>query len=429
LPSNKPAKIFYGWWLVVLTGLVSGFGTMIVGQGASVLFKPIASDLGIDRSTTSVANGLSGLVQGVCFALAGWLTVKYGPRWVIFGGTCLAGIGLILMNFVSSPLSYYLVWGIVVAVGITLGLSIPIESMLTNWFIRKRGLAYGLKWGLSSGITIAMLPVLSWITQQHGWRSATTIWGIALVISSCVLLYFVKQHSPEHYNLLPDGAPPIADIDAGKENEVSDENKYVAAIQETEYSFKQAAKTSSYWMVVAGWGVITIIVSGVSLHLIPFLTDVGISPIVAASMLSLMIFFILPARILGSLMSDHVKKNLHKYTLSASMFLITLGLIIFLLIPNSFGIYTLLVLYGLGFGAYVPLNNLILARFFGRKAFGSILGVSQLISAPLAFLSPIYAGWIYDTRSSYVPAFTLFAVLGLIGTAMVCFIRSPQFPE
>ena len=90
MPAKKPSKIFYGWWLVILTGLISGFGTMIIGQGASVLFKPIASDLGIDRSTTSVANGVSGLVQGACFALAGWLTVKYGPRWVVFSGT-LAG--------------------------------------------------------------------------------------------------------------------------------------------------------------------------------------------------------------------------------------------------------------------------------------------------------------------------------------------------
>lgn len=429
MPAKKPSKIFYGWWLVIITGVISGFGTMIIGQGASVLFKPIASDLGIDRSTTSVANGVSGLVQGACFALAGWLTVKYGPRWVVFLGTLLAGIGLMLMNFVSSPVSYYLVWGIVTAVGITLGLSIPIEAMLTNWFIRKRGLAYGLKWGFSSGITIAMLPVLSWITQQHGWRTATTTWGVALIISAGILFYFVKQHRPEYYGLLPDGAIQTENIDTDKENPISDSSKNAASVQEVEFSFKQTTKTSSYWMIVAGWSVITIIVSGVSLHLIPFLTDAGINPIVAASMLSIMIFFILPARILGSLLSDHIKKNVYKYTLSGSMFLITLGLIIFLVTPNSAGIYTLLVLYGLGFGAYVPLNNLMLARFFGRKAFGSILGVSQLITAPLAFLSPIYTGWIYDTRSSYIPAFTLFAVLGLAGTLLVCFIRSPRLPK
>jgi MFS family permease len=429
LLAVKPSKIFYGWWLVILTGIVSGVGTMIIGQGASVLFKPIASDLGIDRSTASVANGVSGLVQGACFALAGWLTTKYGPRWVIFGGTCLAGIGLIMMNFISSPLSYYLIWGIVVAIGITLGLSIPIETMLTNWFIRKRGLAYSLKWGLSGGITIALLPVLSWLTQQHGWKIATTIWGICLILSSGILLYFVKQKRPEYYGLNPDGALPIASLNNNKVSLINDSNKYAAAIQETEFTFKQAVRTSSYWMVVAGWSIITIIVSGLSLHIVPFLTDRGIDPVVAASMLAIAIFFILPARILGSLMSDYVKKNWQKYTLSTSMLLITLGLIILLLMPNALGIYFLLALYGLGFGAYVPLNNLMLARFFGRKDFGSILGVIQLITAPLAFLSPLYTGWIYDTRGSYLPAFTLFAILGFVGTIMVCFIQLPRLPE
>ena len=133
--------------------------------------------------------------------------------------------------------------------------------------------------------------------------------GFALVISAGILFYFVKQHRPEYYGLLPDGAIQTENIQANQENLISGGNKNTTSVQEVEFTFKQTTKTPSYWMIVAGWGVITIIVSGVSLHLIPFLTDTGINPIVAASMLSIMIFFILPARILGSLLSDHIKKN------------------------------------------------------------------------------------------------------------------------
>jgi cyanate permease len=426
LKNKKKPKIFFGWWIVVATGIVSGIGIMMLNQGASVLFKPIASDLGIDRTTTSIANGIGGLVNGVLFACAGWLVVKYGPKWVVFWGTLIAGIGLLCMNFVFSTLSYFIIWGIFASGGITVGLSIPIDAAVTNWFVRKRGLANSLKWGLMSLITMALLPLIGWIIESFNWKVATTVWGIFLIAGAFILLYFVKLKRPEYYGLLPDGAVPDKHARANSEDLISTGNRYAAGVEETEYTFKQAVKSSSFWIVTGSWGIIVIIYSGFILHVVPFLTDRGIDPVAAASMLALMTFFILPTRIFGSLLSDHVNKKKQKYYLSASILLIALGLAVFLFMSNIFGVYLLLILFGLGFGAYIPLSNLLLARFFGRNAFANIIGVSQLITAPFAFISPIYTGWVYDTTRSYLPAFTFFAVLGFAGAVLILFIRVPK---
>ena len=282
---------------------------MMLNQGASLLFKPIASELEISRSTTSVANGIAGLTNGGFFALAGWLAIRYGPKWVVFCGTFVAGIGLVCMNFVSSPLSYFIIWGIFAAGGITVGLSIPIDAVITNWFVRKRGLANSLKWGLMSLITIGLLPLLGWIIQSFGWRAATTIWGIIITAGAFILLYFVKQKRPEYYGLLPDGAKPDKDARANSEDLISTGNRYAASIQETDFTFKQAVKSSSFWLITFGWGLMMIIYSGFILHVVPFLTDRGIDPVVAASMIAMMTFFILPTRIFGSIISDHVNKK------------------------------------------------------------------------------------------------------------------------
>jgi OFA family oxalate/formate antiporter-like MFS transporter len=69
------------------------------------------------------------------------------------------------------------------------------------------------------------------------------------------------------------------------------------------------------------------------------------------------------------------------------------------------------------------------ARFFGRKAFGSIQGVASMLMTPIGVLAPVYAGWIYDTTGSYDFAFKLFA--GLLGAAAVIslFILPPKPPE
>jgi len=67
-------------------------------------------------------------------------------------------------------------------------------------------------------------------------------------------------------------------------------------------------------------------------------------------------------------------------------------------------------------------------RFFGRKAFASIQGSSMVFTAPAALLSPVYAGWVYDTTGSYITAFTLFAALAALSAVLMCLVRPPKPP-
>jgi nitrate/nitrite transporter NarK len=68
------------------------------------------------------------------------------------------------------------------------------------------------------------------------------------------------------------------------------------------------------------------------------------------------------------------------------------------------------------------------ARYFGRKAFGSIGGTSSMFVTPVGVIAPIYAGWVYDTTGSYMTAFTLFAVLLVVSASILPFIRPPKPP-
>jgi len=39
----------------------------------------------------------------------------------------IAGLGLILMNFVNSLWAFYVAWGVILGTGISIGLEIPID--------------------------------------------------------------------------------------------------------------------------------------------------------------------------------------------------------------------------------------------------------------------------------------------------------------
>jgi MFS family permease len=91
-------------------------------------------------------------------------------------------------------------------------------------------------------------------------------------------------------------------------------------------------------------------------------------------------------------------------------------------------IYVWFILYGIGMGAGITLNPAITARYFGRKAFGLIRGTSMFFLTPVGVAAPIYAGWVYDTTGQYISAFMLFAVLLVVSSAILPFVKPPKPP-
>ncbi len=427
-PAEIPKKpaIFFGWWTVLVTGIVSGLGHGFYGYGISVFFKDLASDLGVDRATTSLAAGIGRLEGGITSPLTGWLSDRYGPKWVIFTGTVLAGSGLILMYFVKTVWSYYLVWGVLIGMGLNIGLTISVDKSLNDWFMRKRGLAMGTKFALIGVVGVALVPIVTWLVSVFGWRLTCLIWGVILLSCAPFILLFVKQKIPEHYGLLPDGDP--VSTPAEKPGTATTGLKVMTLSYqpvEIDFSLKEALKTSSYWMLCLAFGAQTVAVGAFNIHFIPFLTDMGIERTVAGSMMGLMIFFSIPSRFFGGILSDRVSKANLKYLLAGVFLVMTLGIMVFLFSGDLFSVYILLICFGFSSGASTPLLLVMTGRYFGRKAFGSIMGSSLAVRAPLSLMAPVFTGWVFDTTGSYRNAFLVFAFLSVGATIILCLIRPP----
>jgi sugar phosphate permease len=141
-----------------------------------------------------------------------------------------------------------------------------------------------------------------------------------------------------------------------------------------------------------------------------------------------MIFCTIPSRFFSGVVVDHVKKSYLGYLIGISLLLQTIGIAAFLLRPGITMAYVFFILYGIGSGAPSTLSVLMRSRYFGRKAYGSISGFYSLVNAPAALIAPIYAGWVYDTTSSYATAFISFAVIAGLCAVVACFIRPPASP-
>ena len=125
----------------------------------------------------------------------------------------------------------------------------------------------------------------------------------------------------------------------------------------------------------------------------------------------------------GARASLYISVKLFEYFLIQAI-----GISAYLWYQNLSAIYVLLICHGLSSGAVTPVVILMLGRYFGRKAFGSILGTMIACLAPMGLLAPVYFGWIFDTTASYNVAFITALALSLLAVVTMFFVRAPRPP-
>jgi len=427
IKKRRRPKIFFGWWTVIASGILTLWGMGYHAYGFSALFNPISSELGFSRTATSVPASIGRLEGGFEAPLSGWITDRFGPRWIVLLGVFLIGLGLILMNYINSLWAFILVWGVTLGTGINIGLTIPLHAAITNWFVKKRGLALSIFMVFAGLSGVAVLPLIAWLISTQGWRMTCVIGGLVMWLVGLPLAwFFLRQHRPEYYGLLPDGAT-VEEKAADTDQMIGRGVEYATEIEEVEFTLRQAMRTPAFWLLIAVYTIHALVMPSVQTHTIPLLTDMGIEPLKAAGMMVVMIGASIPARLIGGLLADRVKKSHLRFLIGGAYFLQAIGFAVFLLNQTIAMIYVFFILYGMGQGLGF-VTSIVRARYFGRKAVGSIQGTSMMFSTPLGVIGPIYAGLMYDNTGSYMPAFRIFAMLLAVSAVLAAFIPTPKPP-
>lgn len=420
-------RVFFGWWSVAFIGIISGLGHGFNTYGISVFFKPIAEDLGLNRAFTSLAAGIGRLEGGITSPLVGWLSDKFGPKWIIIFGICVAGAGMVFMNYVTEVWHYYVAWGVLIGLGLNIGLTVACDKTINDWFMRRRGLAQGIKFAIISIFGIIVLQIITPLIDLEGWRFTCLVWGIIMFASVPFAYMLIKPQRPEYYNMLPDGAEVSPDTEE-QSGMAAKTAGYASESEEVEYTFRQAIKTGTYWLLIISFSAHNFIAGGFNVHIFPFLTDIGITEAVASSMMGMMIVFTVPARFFGGLVADRVPKSRVQLLLVGAFLLQVIGLGVYLVFQNLPGVYVLLACHGLSSGAVTPLVIVMIGRYFGRKSFGSILGTVIAFLSPVGLIAPVFYGWVFDNDGSYNLAFITALIFAALATLLMFFVRPPRPP-
>jgi len=414
-------NVFYGWWIVSAGFIINAFGIGTYFYGFSTFFNPMIAEFGWSRTLMSGVYSLSRLEGGIEGPLAGWLIDRFGARKMVFIGILIAGTGFILLSFVNSPLSLYVIFGIT-AMGVNVGYTQATSAAVAKWFIRKRARAIAfIVTGNGVGGAI-FVPLIAWLIVQFGWRWAAVAIGV-MHLTTALPMGLIVRSTPEEMGLAPDGESKNRLGTGG--TEIPADVPFIddgSSSEEVNLTVREAIKSRAFWTYIAAMIMRSFILSAIVIHQIPHLTDIGIPYQKASSVLGLMVLMSIPGRFIFGWLGDRFNKKIILFLLCL---LQGLGIFIFIHAKTFLLLYIFVVIYGLGYGGVIPLIYALRADLFGRKNYATIQGITSTLTMGGTVIAPVVAGYFFDVTQSYTMVFYSFVVMIVLSGIFFLIIPRP----
>jgi MFS family permease len=375
---------------------------MAIGVNArtafSLLFPPILDEFGWSRGMTAGAFSFGFLVSAVVTPGVGWLMDRRGPRLVIEIGVGLVGVGLLLATLIREPWQLYLTLGALVGGGVN-SLAYTGQSLyLTNWFVRRRGLALSIAF---SGVGVGSITILPWLQSviaSAGWRAACWVLGIS-VLALLAPLNLLLKRQPEDLGLEPDG------VVSGSEAARRRDNVVDPAWAAVDWTLGRALRTTRFWWIATGYFCGLFTWYAVQVHQTKYLIEIGFPPSAAAWALGLVSLVAVPGQIAFGHLPDRIGREWVWTIGNAGFVLCCVTLILLRESPITTLLWVMVVAQGtLGY-SLTSVMGAIPAEIFEGRHYGSIFGTVMLAAIVGGAAGPWISGVFHDVTGTYSPAF------------------------
>lgn len=281
---------------------------------------------------------------------------------------------------------------------------------------------------LGFGTSGLLVPLLALSISQFGWRETLTIVGIASWLLG-LPLSLVMRHKPSQYGYLADGETRLTTIyettsvpKLRLSGETMEKDSDSSAIG---FTAKAALRTRAFWLFASVFFFQHVGTSAVMVHIVPYLENVKVPTMIAATAVTGMTLCSLIGRLGFGFLGDFTNK---RYLIAIALTLQAIGTLIFSFIDGdrAWLMIPFLLIYAPGYGGVIPLRPSLQADYFGTSSFGTIMGLLALISMAGGLVSPVIAGWFFDVMGSYRLAWKLFALVTILAVPLILLARPPR---
>lgn len=367
--------------VISVPAIMVSFGSLVIFSFGAFI-KPLNERFGWSRGQISLAFTLAALAVAIFSPILGRLIDRAGVRRVLLPCVIIYCAAFTSLAVIGSLWALYLAY---VAMGIVGNGTAHLvwARIISSSFDKQRGLALAaMMAGVGAG-AIGIPPLATWLLGSFGWSAACLIFGGAILVFGWLSpLLFLPEIRGSGENNRPAG------------------------------TFRDLRGNHVFWVLIVGFFLFSISVNGIIAHLIPLLSDRGLSASAAgfaASMLGVLTLF---GRLLTGALLDRFRGS---YVGGFLFGLAAVGVAALSQAKTIPSAYAAAGLIGLGMGAEADVMPYLISRFFPMDSFSEIYGYTFTAYAVAAAFGPLLMGWSFDQFHSYVSAALALAAAMLAG--------------
>lgn len=393
-PSRKKrAHIYYG--LIVFSAFLLSASCTGMLNNFHTLFLPTVSEaLQVTRSKLALFSTFGSITCMLTLPYASRLYQRYSLRLLaLLGAVC--GAGAHLLYSLATSVSLFYLGGILSGLCGAFAGTVPINLLLSNWFIKRRGFATGIVYTGSSLIASLFSPAVSQLLVQFGWRTAYRAVSVGLLLTALPFLLFART-KPADVGMSPYGQ--------------------VEKVTTPLYGFtqKQTLRLRSYWLFALSIFLLGLLNSGTQQHLVAYWQTVGISYADAARVYSL----VLLAGVAGKLIVGGLFDRFRAPAVLLFCFAVEFcALALLLACRSASSAYIPAFLFGMTTAFQIIFPAYLAQKFYGTRDFVANVGVILSILYLGASVGSPISALVFDLTGGYRLTWFLFSLLCIIAFA------------
>ncbi|MGC6400277.1 MFS transporter [Sphingomonas sp. FW199] len=362
---------------------------------------PLSAEFQWPRAAVSVVLGIMALTGAIVYPLAGRYADDHGARQMVIPALVLFAAAVAALSMLTGSLLH--LYGAFFLVSLFGSIaSTPIYSkVIAEWYDKGRGTALGISAGLGNGAGSVLFPIVAAIVvASEGWRAGYLAMGALILSIGLPAIWFLLRDAPvaEPRVAGPDG--PVAGA-----------------------TLADAMRMPAFWIIMvaiaSGAGCTTAIFS----HVVPILADRGYGMEVGTAVVSTFALTTSAWQIATGRLLDLVQNPRVVIPMVA---MAILGLALLQYGDGTAILVVAGIALGIGMGTQYGALPYYLSRYFGTRAFGSIIGVMYSAVIAAQGITPVLIDHAFDVQGSYQLAVVLACCALLAGAALLLLL--PRYP-
>lgn len=349
--------------------------TPVVHATFGAFLIPLATEFGWARARISLVLAIIAVAGALLIPLAGYYADRHGARrMLLFGNLALAG-GVASLAFLNGSLAQFYISYTWIAVAGAIPCTAVIAKLVSDWFDRSRGAALGFASGVGNAVGATLFPAVAAVMLSHfGWRDAYLAIAALAAGIGFPTMFFLLRDAPR-YAAATGPAAPAWGLTLG-----------------------EAMRTPPFWLVLiavaAGGGCLTAIFS----HVVPILAERGVGLGLATAVIGVFALATALWQVGSGMLLDRVSSP----RVAAPMYLASVaGLAAIELGTGAPAWLAGGALLGIGLGTQYGAMPMLVARYFGLRRFGVIIGVMYSVTIIAQGTTPVLLDHAFDVQGTY----------------------------